>query len=73
MCSLEHEEALSELKSVHCIKEILSMICDKRETNVSICKTSFGIGTFWLMCANERSAPDSQQTNEVILCSNWQC
>ena len=25
------------------------------------------------MCANERSAPDSQQTHEVMLRSNWQC
>jgi hypothetical protein len=52
ICSLEHEETLSELKSVYCIKEILSTICHKTDTNVSICNTSFGIGTFLLMCVN---------------------
>jgi hypothetical protein len=52
ICSLEHEESLSELKSVHWIKEILSMICHKTDTNVSICNTRFGMGTFLLMCVN---------------------
>ena len=64
---------MSELKSVHCIKEILSMICHKTDTDVSICKTSFGIGAFLLMCVNERISPDKQQTREVMLCSNWHC
>lgn len=55
------------------MKAILSMVCHKTDTNVSICKTNFGIGTFLLMCVNERSAPDTQQTHEVMLCSNWHC
>ena len=25
------------------------------------------------MCVNERSAPGTQQTREVVLCSNWHC
>jgi hypothetical protein len=73
ICSLEHEETLSELKSVHCIKEILSTICYKTNTNVSICNTNFGIGAFLLICVNGKSAPDTQQTYEVMLQSNWHC
>ena len=46
------------------------MISHKTDTNVSICKTNFGIGTFSLMCVIERSA---QQTHKVMLCSNWHC
>lgn len=49
------------------------MVCHKTDTNVSICKTNFGIDTFLLMCVNERSAPDTQQTHEVMLCSSWHC
>lgn len=49
------------------------MISHKTDTNVSIFKTSFGIDTFLLMSVNERSAPDTQQTHEVMLCSNWHC
>jgi hypothetical protein len=49
------------------------MICHKTDKNVSICKTNFGRGTFSLMCVNERSSPETQQTHEVMLCSNWHC